>query len=90
MSFEIRFLPSFEKELKRLAKKYPSIKQDFGQLVHLLKNNPSSGISLGNHCFKIRMSIASKGKGKSAGARVVYYLQVVDHTVFLMAIFDKS
>lgn len=36
------------------------------------------------------MSIASKGKGKSAGARVVYYLQVVDHTVFLMAIFDKS
>lgn len=36
------------------------------------------------------MSIASKGKGKSSGARVITYLQVLETTVFLLSIFDKS
>jgi len=90
MSFEIKSLPRFEKELKRLAKKYPSLRSDFTQLLEELSKNPESGISLGNHCYKIRMAITSKGKGKSGGSRVIYYLQVDDSIVFLLAIFDKS
>lgn len=34
--------------------------------------------------------MASKGKGKSGGARVITYLQIVHHTVYLLAIYDKS
>jgi hypothetical protein len=39
------------------------------------------------------MKIASKGKGKSGGARVITYTVVVDEnqgTVFLIDIYDKS
>lgn len=42
---------------------------------------------------KIRMSITSKGKGKSGGARVITYTVVAAETegsVYLMNIYDKS
>jgi hypothetical protein len=45
---------------------------------------------LGNHCYKIRLAITSKGKGKSGGARVITYVQVVHHSVYLLAIYDKA
>ena len=90
MSYKVKFIPKFEKELKRLAKKYPSIKSDFGILLQSLKDNPAQGTSLGNECYKIRMAIASKGKGKSGGARVITCFKVIHSTVFLLTIFDKS
>ncbi len=48
------------------------------------------GRSLGNNCYKIRLAIKSKGKGKSGGARVITYFVVADDTVFLLTIYDKS
>lgn len=36
------------------------------------------------------MSITSKGKGKSGGARIITYVRIVHKTVFLMDIYDKS
>ncbi len=90
MSYSVKTIPKFERELKRLAKKYASLKHEYIALVNSLKENPSQGSPLGNHCYKIRMSIASKGKGKRGGARVITYLQVKDETVFLLTIFDKN
>jgi mRNA-degrading endonuclease RelE of RelBE toxin-antitoxin system len=90
MSYSVKFIPKFEKELKRLAKKYPSIKSDFSIFINSLGENPSQGTSLGNNCFKIRFSIASKGKGKSGGARVITFFKVVNGAVYLLTIFDKS
>ena len=55
-----------------------------------LENNPAQGKPLGNHCYKIRLAIASKGKGKSGGARIIIYVQHVDNRVFLLTIYDKS
>jgi mRNA-degrading endonuclease RelE of RelBE toxin-antitoxin system len=65
MSFEIRLSENFKKEAKRLSKKYPSIKNEIGFLAKELSENPRIGISLGNDVYKIRLSIKSKGKGKS-------------------------
>ena len=48
------------------------------------------GIALGNNCYKIRISIASKGKGKSGGARVITHIVVMKETVYLLSIYDKS
>lgn len=90
MSYKVKFIPKFEKELKQLAKKYPSVKTDFSTLLQSLKEDPSQGTSLGNHCYKIRMAIASKGKGKSGGARVITCFKVIQGTVYLLTIFDKS
>ncbi|MFA3782208.1 type II toxin-antitoxin system RelE/ParE family toxin [Melioribacteraceae bacterium 4301-Me] len=36
------------------------------------------------------MAIGSKGKGKSAGARIIIHIQHSDNTVFLLTIYDKS
>lgn len=90
MSYKVKTIPKFDKELKRLAKKYPSLKKEFIELVESLKEYPDQGTSLGNDCYKIRLAIASKQKGKSGGARVVTYVQVVQTAVYLLTIFDNS
>lgn len=90
MNYKIKTLPRFEKELKRLVKKYPSLKKEYILLIKTLQENPELGKAIGNNCYKVRIAIASKGRGKSGGARVITYLQVADTTVFLLSIYDKS
>jgi hypothetical protein len=51
---------------------------------------PKQGVNLGNNCYKIRLAIASKNKGKSGGARIITHVLIRDKTVFLLDIFDKS
>jgi len=48
------------------------------------------GFSLENGYFKIRMSIITKGKGKSGGARLISKVFVKSETVYLLSIYDKS
>lgn len=90
MSYSIFTIPPFDKQLKRLLKKYPSLKQEFSDLIQNLKDSPNQGESLGNDCYKIRLAIASKGKGKSGGARIVTHVKVVASTIYLLSIYDKS
>jgi len=90
MSYSVYTIPPFDKQLKRLSKKYPSLKQEFSDLLYRLRNIPTQGDSLGNDCYKIRLSIASKGKGKSGGARIVTHVKIVSTSVYLLTIYDKS
>jgi mRNA-degrading endonuclease RelE of RelBE toxin-antitoxin system len=90
MNFRVATLPTFEKEAKKLAKKYPSLKSDLAKLILHLETNPVEGIPLGNNFYKIRLAIVSKGKGKSGGARVITHIKIFRDTVFLAAIYDKS
>lgn len=90
MSYEIKIIPTFEKQLKQLTKKYPSLKDEYQQLVSSLKQQPEQGTSIGNNCYKIRLAIASKGKGKSGGARVITYVKISKGFVYLLTIYDKS
>ena len=90
MSYNISTISLFDKQVKRLAKKYPSIKNDLIELIEILSDNPELGTSLGNNSYKIRLSISSKGKGKSGGARLITYVKVTETTIYLTSIFDKS
>ncbi|WP_394335460.1 type II toxin-antitoxin system RelE/ParE family toxin [Geofilum rhodophaeum] len=45
---------------------------------------------MGHNCCKIRLAIASKGKGKSGGARIITHVVFKDDTVYLLSIYDKS
>ena len=65
MSYNIETTPHFEKELKDLAKRYKSMKQDFGKFKDSLKEDPFQGVDLGGGLRKIRMAIDSKRKGKA-------------------------
>lgn len=90
MSYSIISTHRFEKEIKRLAKKFPSLKNEFAELIAGIAENPEAGTYIGNNCYKIRMAIGSKGKGKSGGARVITYLYIETETVYLLTIYDKS
>ena len=82
--------PEFRKALKRLNKKYPSMPTDYEGLLESLQNNPLQGAPLGNHCFKVRMAIAAKRTGKSGGARVITCVRVLNDTIHLLTLYDKS
>jgi mRNA-degrading endonuclease RelE of RelBE toxin-antitoxin system len=90
MSYKVKSISVFERQTKKLFKKYTSLKGELLNLVAELKENPEQGIHIGKNCYKIRMAIASKGKGKSAGARIITNIVVTDSTVYLLTIYDKS
>ena len=90
MSFEIKSTSRFERELKRLTKKYPSLKKEYSVLLKSLATSPTQGIEIGNNCYKIRIAIESKGKGKSGGGRVITFLVSKQKHLVLISIFDKS
>ncbi|MCY7410186.1 MAG: type II toxin-antitoxin system RelE/ParE family toxin [Chitinophagales bacterium] len=48
------------------------------------------GTALGKNCFKIRMAITSKGRGKSGGARIITHVFVAGTIIYLLSIYDKS
>ena len=54
-----------------MAKKYHSLKSDYGAWLDEIYKNPLVGDDLGGGVRKIRMIIADKGKGKSGGARIL-------------------
>jgi mRNA-degrading endonuclease RelE of RelBE toxin-antitoxin system len=80
----------FLREFKKLKKKYPSLLNDVDQLTESLQENPTMGEPLGKDCYKVRMAISSKNKGKSGGARVITCVKIVDDTLYLLFIYDKS
>ena len=90
MSYKLEVTSLFVKQLKRLVKKYPSLTQEYKSLIESLKENPFLGVAIGHQCYKIRMAIGSKGKGKRGGARVISHIQIMDEKIYLLSIYDKS
>ena len=48
------------------------------------------GTPLGNDIYKIPLAISSKNKGKSGGARVLSFVQIIDTTVLVFSIYNKG
>lgn len=93
MNYKIKTITPFLKELKRLSKKYHSIKQDYATLLDELEANPLTGVDLGGGVRKVRMAIKSKNRGKSHGARVITFAYTIDEEegiLTLLFIFDKE
>ena len=90
MSYNVLYTENFRKEAKRLAKKHVSLKKDIETLIDSLEQTPIQGKALGQDCYKIRMAISSKGKGKSGGARVITCVLIEDVDVYLLIVYDKS
>lgn len=90
MSYEVIPLPEFVRELKRLAKKYRSLKSELETLGNVLAARPRMGTAIGHNCYKVRVAIKSKGIGKSGGARVITCVVAIREEVYLLSIYDKS
>jgi mRNA-degrading endonuclease RelE of RelBE toxin-antitoxin system len=87
MKFETVSL--FEKQFKKLAKKYSLIKEDISKFMTDFDNLHSQSTTIKNNLFKARLANSNKNKGKSSGYRIYYYLKIND-TVYLLTIYDKS
>lgn len=93
MNYNFTTYPTFERELKRLAKKYRSLKQDIITLLKEIEENPDVGTDLGNNVHKYRLSITSKGKGKRGGGRAITMNVLVSEEeteIGFLFIYDKS
>ena len=64
MNYSIVTYPQFDKELKRLAKKYKSLKNDFATFLQELRENPNEGSQLGHGLRKVRMSKLPKARAR--------------------------
>ncbi len=86
--------PEFERQFKRYRKKYYSLVDDYAAFLKTIKENPLSGVDLGNGVRKVRMGVASKRGGKSGGMRVITYLlrqlDAENIDVTLLYMYDKS
>lgn len=93
MDIKMQVGQEFKRQFKRLAKKYRSLRDDFGEWKQEILENPLVGDDLGGGVRKIRMAISSKGKGKSGGARILTLnVKVSDDglNVILLTIYDKG
>ncbi len=90
MNYNVVTTPYFKNQLKKLSRKYPSLKSDFKDFVKELSVNPIQGNHLGNNLYKVRFRIKSKQKGKSGGARVLTYIIHTNQEVYLVYLYDKG
>jgi mRNA-degrading endonuclease RelE of RelBE toxin-antitoxin system len=88
MNFEAT--SEFERALKKLSKKYVSLKNDYVRFLAELDANPAMGDEIFSNCRKARIAIKSKGKGKRGGGRIIFYFEMHKETITLLFIYDKS
>jgi len=89
MSYEVRVVDEFKKDVKKLFKKYRSIKTDILDLIEKLEEDYTIGIDLGSNLYKIRVKNSDIG-GKSGGYRVIYYTRLTNDRIYLLTIFSKT
>jgi len=89
MNYKIETIPRFEKDVKKLKKKFPKIKNDLVNFVNQLLLNPKMGIDLGENIFKVRIPNSSIPTGKSGGFRIITYYKK-DSVLYLVTIYSKT
>ena len=77
MNCKITYSKDFLREFKHLRKRYRSLDEDLAGLLSDIRSDPFIGIDIGNNMRKIRLRVASKGRGKSGGARVITHTVIV-------------
>lgn len=89
---QVEASPTFKRNLRTLAKKYRSIRQDIEPVIKQLENSelPGNQISgVGYKVFKLRVKNSDVTKGKSGGYRIIYYCRTITGIV-LLTIYTKS
>ncbi|MDF1875830.1 hypothetical protein JHD48_08795 [Sulfurimonas sp. SAG-AH-194-I05] len=89
MSYSIETIPRFNKDVKKLKKRFPKIKDDLSLLIEELTKNPELGTPLESGLYKIRLQNSSIPTGKRAGFRIVTYY-VNEDTLYLVTMYAKS
>lgn len=86
---QFKTVDRFDKEIKKLAKKYPNIKKDLVGFIEGFDELHQLSTTIQNSLFKARIKNSDKPKGKSGGYRTYYYI-IEDETVYFLTIYDKG
>ena len=64
MSYEVKTISVFEKQAKRLIKKFPSLKNELLELVQELKKSPQQGTAIGKIALSYALPSLPKEKAR--------------------------
>ena len=84
--------PTFNRNLRKLAKKYRSIQDDIKPIIAKLERGQLPGDQIpgiGYAVFKLRVRNSDVQKGKSGGYRLIYYVKT-ETGIILLTIYAKS
>lgn len=94
-------LPEFDREFKKLLKKYRSLEEDLNVLKQVLEKNPRvyppyvvrvSGLGIHTEIYKVKhfSCKALKGKGSRSGIRIVYAYFEAEQKIEFAEIYYKE
>jgi mRNA-degrading endonuclease RelE of RelBE toxin-antitoxin system len=89
---QVEASPTFQKNLRTLAKKYRSIRKDIQPIITQLEQGQILGdqiSGIGYAVFKLRVRNSDNQKGKSGGYRLIYYVKTATG-IILLTIYPKS
>jgi mRNA-degrading endonuclease RelE of RelBE toxin-antitoxin system len=89
---EVEASPTFNRNLRTLAKKYRNIRSDIQPIANKLKQGELPGEEIpgiGFEVFKVRVRNSDVQKGKSGGYRLIYYVKT-ETSIILLTIYTKS
>ncbi len=91
-SVQVGFTDRFERDVRRLGKRYRCIRLDIQPLIEQLESGELPGDQIPGMdytVFKVRVRNSSIQKGKSGGYRVIYYLKTREQ-ILLVTMYSKS
>ena len=88
----VKAAPTFNQNLRTLAKKYRSIRNDIQPVIEQLERGELPGeqiTGIDYEVFKLRVRNSNIQKGKSGGYRLIYYVKT-EMGIVLLTIYAKS
>ena len=89
---QVEASPTFNRNLRSLAKKYRSIREDIQPVIQQLEQGELPGDPIpgvGYAVFKLRVRNRDIQKGKSGGYRLVYYVKT-ETRIILLTLYSQS
>jgi mRNA-degrading endonuclease RelE of RelBE toxin-antitoxin system len=89
---QVEAAPVFNRNLRKLAKKYRSIRNDLQPVIEQLEQGELPGDQIpgvGYAVFKLRVRNSDTRTGKSGGYRLIYYLKTTTG-IILLTVYAKS
>lgn len=80
--------PYFQKQLRKLIKKYPHLKEDI--FLCLENFEPRFGVALGKHTYKVRLKSRDIPKGKNKAFRLIILVLEMDQLILPITIYFKG
>jgi 5'-deoxynucleotidase YfbR-like HD superfamily hydrolase len=71
MSFKVKTISVFERQAKRLIKKFPSLKKELQTLISELKEDPAKELQLVIIATKYALPLPAKGEANPVGQELL-------------------